>query len=434
MSSWQARARSVLAGGVSSQFRAADPVVFARGQGSRVWDLDGRESIDYTLSQGPLIHGHSHPAILAEVACALRDGQVWNGLHCREIELAEQLVSVIPCAEQIRFASTGSEAVHAALRAARATTGRSKFIKFEGHYHGWLDGVAGSVQPPLDAAGPASEPNVVPWCAGLASGALVDMVVLPWNDLAAVERAIVKGAGQIAAVITEPIMCNTGCIEPLPGFLAGLRRLCDRHGVVLIFDEVITGFRVARGGAQQRFGVVPDLAVFGKAFAGGFPISVVAGRQHVMRAISDAQAIHAGTLNGQVAGVAAAQASLRLLEANDGAALAQIESFGRRLMDAIRRELAAARIAATVTGCGAVFHVGFVNPGVVAAEPREYRDVVRTYDGARYGRFVRAMATRGVRLIGRGIWYVSTAHSDDDLQLTVARVHDALGETNETST
>lgn len=401
-------------------------MVFRQGRDSRVWDIDGREFIDFTLSQGPLIFGHCFPSIIAAVKLALETGQVWNGLHCDEIELAERLTQIIPCAELLRFGSTGSEAVHAALRVARAFTGRSKIIKFEGHYHGWLDGVAGSINPPLDQAGPAESPACVPWSAGLATAALSDLVVLPWNDLAAVDRAIARHPGQIAAIITEPVMCNSGCVVPQPDYLAGLRERCDRHGIVLIFDEVITGFRLALGGAQQYFGVTPDLAVFGKAIAAGFPLSVVAGRRHVMQAMADGRAIHAGTLNAHVASIAAAYSAVILLSREHGAVFGRMHDYGQQLMAMLRQRFADAGLPVLATGPGAVFHVGMVKPGAEARPPQNYREVVQTYDMPRYARFVRHMANRGVRLIGRGIWYVSARHSDLDLRETGDAVTGAL--------
>ena len=430
-SAWQARARQCLAGGVSSQFRAADPVVFSHGRGSRIWDVDGNEYIDWTLSQGPLIHGHSHPEIFAAVTDALGRGQVWNGLHTQEIELAEKLVEAVPCAESVRFGCTGSEAVQAALRLARAATGRPKFIKFEGHYHGWLDSVAASVNPTAEQAGSADSPTAVPWSGGMGPGVLDGVVVLQWNDLAAVEHAVARLRGQIAAIITEPCMCNSGCIEPVPGFLAGLRRICDEHGIVLIFDEVITGFRLALGGAQQHYDVTPDLALFGKAVAGGFPVSVLAGRKKFMDVLVDGRTIHAGTLNAHVGGVAAALASIGLLAAGGGAAYQRLREIGERLMRGVREAAARLRLPIKVSGPGPVFHVGFLTDA--DADPNQitvcnYRDVVTRFDAPGYADFVRRMAARGVRLIGRGIWYVSTAHTDEDVELTLEHVRQTLAE------
>jgi glutamate-1-semialdehyde 2,1-aminomutase len=436
MSAWQERARRSLAGGVSSQFRAADPVVFSRGRGSRIWDVDDNEYIDFTLSQGPLIHGHSHPEILAAVAESLGRGQVWNGLHTQEIELAEKIIAAVPCAERVRLACTGSEAVHAAIRAARVLTGRPRIVKFEGHYHGWYDGVAISINPPLGDAGPDDAPLGVPWSHGLAPNSAAAVIVLPWNDPATLDRTLDRHSAEIAAVITEPVMCNTGCIEPQRGFLEHLRAAADRYGFVLIFDEVITGFRLALGGAQAYYHVTPDLAIFGKALAAGFPLSVIAGREQFMQPITDGRAIHAGTLNAHVGAVAASLASIRLLEADNRSAYALLHRLGDRLQVGLAELAGQAGHAMRTTGPGPVFHAGFIRadqraPATLPA-PRHYRDAVRMYDSEMYAQFVRAMAQRGVRLIGRGIWYLSTAHTDRDVDQTIDAARGALAEIGQT--
>ncbi|MCS6860134.1 MAG: aminotransferase class III-fold pyridoxal phosphate-dependent enzyme, partial [Abditibacteriales bacterium] len=230
------RARESLAGGVSSHFRAAGkpcPLFFARAAGARLWDVDGNEYIDYALGQGPMILGHSPPEVLDAVEAAMRRGQLFAGQHELEITVAEKLQQIVPCAELVRFGNSGSEAVHTALRLARAHTGKERFIKFEGQYHGWLDNVLVSVNPPLDQVGDYQSPNVVPWSQGQAQGAVGEAIVLPWNDLALLEKTIAARHREIAAVITEPIMCNTNCILPADGYLAGMRELCTRHNIVL---------------------------------------------------------------------------------------------------------------------------------------------------------------------------------------------------------
>jgi glutamate-1-semialdehyde 2,1-aminomutase len=408
----------------------ADPTVFQYGRASHVWDVTGREYIDYTLSQGPLIHGHSRPEILSAVQSAIARGQIWNGLHEQEIELAEKLVQIIPCADAVRFGCTGSEAVQAALRLARAFTGRPKVVKFEGHYHGWLDSVAVSVNPTLDLAGLAGTPNAVPWSGGLATGSFDGLVIAPWNDLSALEEIVHRNAGSIAAIITEPCMCNAGCVEPATGYLAGIRKLCDRHKVLLIFDEVITGFRLALGGAQEYYSITPDLAVFGKAMASGFPLSVIAGRRDLMQVLADGRAIHAGTLNAHVGCIAAAFESVRLLE-EDAACYRKLNGFGVRLQSQLQTLAQSAGLPVLTTGPGSVFHMGFLCEecrGAQATDVRNYRDVVRMYDTQRYAAFVRGMTARGVRLIGRGIWYISTAHSEADFGETIEAARDTLPE------
>ncbi|MBM3380790.1 MAG: aminotransferase class III-fold pyridoxal phosphate-dependent enzyme, partial [Betaproteobacteria bacterium] len=226
------RSRQSLAGGVSSQFRAMSaphPMFYSHAKGSRIWDADGNELLDFTLSQGPCILGHSHPELLDRVTSALHKGQLFAGQHLDEVALAEALCRVVPCAELVRLSLSGSEASHALLRLARHLTGKPKYLKFVGHYHGWFDNVSFSVSPPRTLSNDPARP--VPWGGGIPASLADDVLVLPWNDIAAVEEALATHADEIAAIITEPVMCNQGCIEPAAGFLEGLRTLCDRHGI-----------------------------------------------------------------------------------------------------------------------------------------------------------------------------------------------------------
>ncbi|HYF01302.1 MAG TPA: aspartate aminotransferase family protein, partial [Planctomycetota bacterium] len=266
------RSRRVIPGGVSSNIRARwkpFPLFYSHGRGSRIWDVDGHEYIDYVLGRGPLLLGHSPEPVIEAVKRQLDRGLMYAGQHELEIEVAEAVSRMVPCAERVRFSNSGSEAVHMALRLARAATGRVKHVRFEGHYHGWFDNVFYSYAPTLEDAGPRESPRAVPVSKGQPPSDAENVIVLPWNDLALVEKTFREHGPDIAALITEPVMCNSGGILPKPGYLEGLRRLCTRHGVVLIFDEVITGFRVSPGGAQTLFGVTPDLATFAKAVAGG---------------------------------------------------------------------------------------------------------------------------------------------------------------------
>ena len=330
------RARKSLAGGVSSQFRmftSPHPMFYRRAAGSHIWDADGNELIDFTLAQGPLILGHSHPEVLRRVNEAIDDGQLFAGQFEQEVLLAEKLQQLIPAAERVRFSSSGSEAAHAVLRLARYATGKPKFIKFEGHYHGWFDSVSISVNPP--AATPVGDP--LPWGGGIPESVREDVVVLPWNDLEQVERTLHERGDEIGAIITEPIMANQGCIEPAPGYLAGLRDLCDRHNVALIFDEIITGFRVDLGGVQRRYGVTPDLAIFGKALASGFPLSAIVGLERFMAPLEQSEVYHAGTLNANNASVAAALATVELLEHDDEALFHRLAETGSTLRESLPR-------------------------------------------------------------------------------------------------
>lgn len=422
---WYRRARNSLTAGVSSQFRAASPHPFYydRAEGACIWDVDGNKLLDFTLSQGPLILGHSHPEVLDAVQRTMRQGQLFGGQHEEEVQLAETMQRLIPSAERIRFSCTGSEAVHAALRLARYATGRQKVVKFEGHYHGWLDAISFNVNPTSDQLGAREEPPLVAWGGGIPASATEDVLVLPWNDLEAVSRLFEVRGSEIAAIITEPVMCNQGCIEPAPGFLAGLRELCDRHDVFLIFDEIITGFRLDLGGAQRKYGVTPDMAVFGKALASGMPLSALVGKERLMAPIERNEVYHAGTMNSNNLCVAAAKATVEVLERDDGAVLRRISQLGARLRDGLRELGERHHLPLLVQGPGPMFHAGFSDRSQV----RDYRDTL-SYDKTLYARFTEGMLASGVRIIGRGLWYVSAAHTEEHVSMALQAADGVLGE------
>lgn len=403
------RAKNSMAGGVSSHFRmggAPHPLFFTHGAGSKVFDVDGNEYVDFTLGQGPLLLGHSHPHVLQTVAAEMERGQLYAGQHELELQLAETIQRLVPCAELIRFSNSGSEAVQAALRLARAFTGRIKYIKFEGHYHGWFDNVL---------------INPTPATAGQASSAIAEVLLLPWNDLQALEEAFARNGNEIAAVITEPIMCNSGCIEPQVGFLQGIQDICRRYGAVLIFDEIITGFRLGLGGAQVYYGVTPDLAVFGKAMASGFTLSLLAGKKEIMELVANGTVMHAGTYNSNNPSIAAAAATIAVLEDGGQEIYRRLFSLGARLKEGLRDLACEAGHMVLMSGPGPMIHIGFT----ARAEVKNYQDTL-DYDMAKYARFAKAMLDRGVRLIGRGIWYVSTAHSEDDIEFALFAAREAF--------
>jgi glutamate-1-semialdehyde 2,1-aminomutase len=418
------RACQSMAGGVSSQFRMAGqphPLFFTRGIGAHIFDVDGNDYLDFTLSQGPLILGHSHPAILHKVSEEMALGQLYAGQHALELELAEKLQRLIPCADLLRFCNSGSESVQATLRLARAYTGRRKYIKFEGQYHGWFDNVLVSQHPSDQEDGPDGNPQKVLETEGQSPGVLEDIVVLSWNDLRAVERAFEEMGDQIAAVITEPVMCNSGCIEPLPGYLEGLRSVCDKYGAVLIFDEIITGFRLGLGGAQERYGVTPDLATFGKAMASGFPISFFAGRRHLMDLVANGAVLHAGTYNSNNACIAAAAATVDILEAGGSELYQRLRALGLRLKQGLVEAAEEAGQEVLVSGPGQIVHMAFTNCRRLVS----YRDCLEC-DSKKYGDFVKAMLDKGVRIIGRGIWYISVAHTEQDIEHVISVAAEVL--------
>jgi glutamate-1-semialdehyde 2,1-aminomutase len=418
---WE-RSRRVIPGGISSNIRARwkpFPLFYSRGEGSRIWDADGNPYIDYVLARGPLLLGHSPGPVLEAVRRQIERGLMYAGQHELEIEVAEEISRRVPCAERVRFSNSGSEAVHMALRLARAATGRVKHVRFEGHYHGWFDNVFYSYAPKLEEAGPRESPRPVPVSKGQPPSDAENVIVLPWNDLGLVERTLAERGGEVAALITEPVMCNTGGILPLPGYLEGLRRLCSKHGVVLVFDEVITGFRLSEGGAQERFGVTPDLATFAKAVAGGFCVSVLAGKAALMDEIGTLATVHAGTYNSNPPCMAAAKAALGML---DGAAYERIFAAGEALMAGIRGLGRKAGKPIRVRGLPPCFNTSFGGP----EEARDYRDHAAR-DAAAHDRFWEALQDRGIRIVPEGTWFVSAAHTEPDVAETLEAVGQALG-------
>jgi glutamate-1-semialdehyde 2,1-aminomutase len=406
------RSKKVLAGGVSSEFRKYNhphAIFYTHGKGSHIFDVDGNDYLDFTLSQGPLILGHSHPHVLKSVADYSEEGQLFAGQHIKEIELAEALNRLIPSAELMRFCLDGSEAVQTAFRVARAKTGKQKFLRFEGHYHGWLDNVAWGISTPsVDALGSRENPNVFPWSAGLPEHSKDEFIILPWNDLDLVKKTLTDHHHEIAAIITEPIMCNNGCIVPREGFLQGLRELCDQYSIALIFDEVITGFRMSIGGSQRYFGITPDMSIFAKAMGSGYPISAIVGKREWMSLIEEAKVIHAGTMNSSNATIAAALATIEVLEKENP--YERMFRLGNKLMDGLRKAAVDNNHNLLVQGPGPMFNIGFTDLQSV----NDYRDTL-SYDRAKLGKFISAMHDERIRIIGRGLWYISAAHTEADI-------------------
>ncbi len=411
-------ARRYLAGGVSSNVRLSRepwPLFFKQGSGSRLVDVDENVYIDYLLGQGPLLLGHRPPEVVEAVKQVLEQGQLFGGQHELEITLAKRLCELIPCAESVRFGSSGSEMVQSALRLARGHTGRNGILKFEGHYHGWFDNVLASVHPPLDQAGDRTRPRPVPETKGHNPAVLVDTLILPWNDFGLLHETFRHAGDRLAAVIMEPVMFNTHAILPRPGYLEAARRLCDEYGVVLIFDEVITGFRLGLGGAQQQFGVVPDLAVFGKAMASGFPIACLAGKKQLMDLIASGDVVHAGTYNSNLMVMAAAEATTRTLMEQGNQIYDRLSHLGRRLMDGIREAARRVAVPLIVEGLPAAFAVAYSQESTI----QDYREHIEHCDLAKYRRLVMALLAGGVHVAGRGIWYLSAAHTATDIEKTL---------------
>ncbi len=415
------RSKKSLAGGISSDARLGEgpmPLFLQRGKGSKLWDVDGNEYIDYVMGRGPNIFGHSPDFLLDAVAEGMQRGQTFAAQHELEITVSEMVQKVVPSAELVRFASSGTEIVQTALRVARGYTGRSKIIKFHGEYHGWMDSVYYDGDPSILEGDVSEFPDPIAKTKGMAPGSADDIIILPWNNLDAVKKALELYTGQIAAIITEPI---TNGMMPSPGYAEGLRELCDQHGVVLIFDEVITGFRVALGGGQELLGVTPDLSTFAKAMAGGFPVSMLTGKREVMDVMADGTVMQGGTLNSNVMSMAAAEAALNKLMADNGAVYKQLYSISNALMEGLRALGSKHEIGIQVFGPGPVFHMSFTD----LPEVTDFADLAAS-DKEKYTTFYQGMLERGIRIMGQGSWFISTAHSQEDVDKTLAAADEVL--------
>jgi glutamate-1-semialdehyde 2,1-aminomutase len=411
------RARRSLTGGVSSPFRAQAPVPlhFEDGRGSRLKDVDGNWYLDYTLGWGPSILGYRHPAMVEALRRAAEGPHTYGAQHELEFLVSEKIQSLVACAERVSFTSSGTEAVQLAWRLCRAFTRRNLILKFEGHYHGWMDSALISHHPGPGEVGPWESPTPVAGSKGQVANAVDNVVVAPWNSLEAVERVFARRGGEIAAVVTEPVLCNSGCILPRAGYLAGLRDIARRHGALLMFDEVITGFRLALGGAQQFYGVTPDLSTFGKAVAGGLALSGVAGRAEILEMTVGGGVAFGGSFNGNPIVLAGAHAALEVLSAGHGAALAAAHRVGESIMRGIRDAAGRRGLPVLVAGFGTAFAVHFT-PKV---ELMEYRDLFSD-DAEALRRLVVALLEEGVYILPDGRLYVSVVHSEEDAAETVA--------------
>ena len=407
------RAKRHIPGGVNSPVRAfgsvgMTPRFIARGAGARLWDAEGVEYIDYIGSWGPMILGHAHPAVLASVEAAARDGLSFGAATEREVEMAETICAMVPGVEMVRMVNSGTEAVMSALRAARGFTGRDKIIKFAGCYHGHTDAM-------LVQAGSGLMTQGIPGSAGVPAGCTKDTLTAAYNDLESVRALFAANPGEIAAVIVEPVGANMGVVPPAPGFLAGLRSLCDAESALLIFDEVITGFRLGPAGAQGYYGVAPDLTTFGKIIGGGMPVGAYGGRRDVMERIAPLGPVYqAGTLSGNPVAMAAGLAQLKLLR--------DTPDFYQKLNatgDRFFAELGAILTKNGVPHC--LRHVGSLGCVFFTEGPVEnYADAQRS-DTARFTAWFRHMLSRGVYLAPSQFEaiFLSAAHSTEDLEKTL---------------
>lgn len=426
------RSRALLIEGGSSSSRGPAnygeyPIFMQRGEGSRLYDIDGNEYIDWMMGFGALPFGHADPDITAAIIEGASTGAHFATATGIEIEVAELLKSMIPNAEIIRFANTGTEAVMAVLRLARGYTGRPKILKFEGHYHGWYDDVLVSSNPaPPSALGLPHDPVKIADSSGLNRYALEDTIVVPWNDVECLERAVANHPGQIAAIITEGVMANMSVIPPRDGYLKAVQEVAKRNGIVFILDETVTGFRIAKGGCQEYYGLDPDIVTFGKALGSGLPVAAFAGRAEIMGKLASGGVLHYGTHNASRIGMHAARANLRKLVANDGAVFQHIwslsEEFAAGMTELFRRK----RVPAIVQHVGPMFQIIFTEAPAIW----DYRQYCEHVDRKKYQRF-------SIKLFGHGIYtspaatlhsIVTAAHNREDVAQTLSAMEAALEE------
>ncbi len=421
------RAKGVMPYGVTSNFRywgeTTTPVI-ARGKGARVWDMDGNEFIDYRLGYGPVILGHADERVTAPVAAALADGTVYAHTHPLEISVAERIIGMCPGVDKVRYANSGMEATQHALRIARGYTGREVVLKFEGDYHGFHDYVLWTTDgAPAGALGSRRNPIPVQASTGIPS-ALRDLIItLPYNDFEVLERTVKARWGEIATIIVEPIMGNSAGVMPVAGWMEHIRKLCDEYGIVMIMDEVKTGFRVAKGGATELLGVRGDLMTYAKAKANGFPIAAVGGSEEVMSVVGPGQVGMGGTYCGNLIGTAAAEATLDLLENTD--ALEKIAAYGEKLSQGLSDLLTEADIEHVTFGHSSM-------PGLLIGTsdtPTDWRDVIAS-DLASFSTIARGMFARGVEFEEEPLepFFLCEAHGEHELSETLERFNDSVEE------
>jgi glutamate-1-semialdehyde 2,1-aminomutase len=413
-------AAEYLPGGVDSPVRAfkavgGEPVVVAYGKGSRIFDADGNEYTDYVGSWGPLILGHAHPAVVQVLQRAAERGTSFGATTELEVELARIVCDMVPSIEQVRFVNSGTEATMSALRLARAFTGRDKIVKFEGCYHGHSDGL-------LAKAGSGVAMLGLPDSAGVPASFTAETLLAPFNDRSALEEMFAARGGEIAALIVEPVPGNMGLVLPEPGFLQFLRDVTSRAGALLIFDEVITGFRVGPGGAQMHYGVMPDLTCLGKIIGGGLPVGAYGGRRDVMQMVAPVGPMYqAGTLSGNPMAMAAGIVTLRALQ--EEGVYRRLDDLGAKLADGLRGSARAAEATVQVTQLGSMMTVFFCDEA-----PGDYASAKRA-DTDRYARFFRVMLDAGVYLPPSQFesMFVSLAHTTEDIDRTIDAAKAAFG-------
>lgn len=417
------KAKQFIPGGVNSPVRAfravgGNPLFMKSAKGAYLYDEDGNKYIDLINSWGPMILGHAHPSVEEAVKAALTGSPSFGAPTAREVEMAELICSIMPSVEKVRMVNSGTEATMSAIRVARGYTGRDKIIKMEGCYHGHGDSF-------LIAAGSGALTFGTPDSPGVTKGTAKDTLIAPFNSLDAIDKLISENKNEIAAIILEPVVGNMGCVPPQPGYLQGLRSICDKHNIVLIFDEVMTGFRLAPGGAQELYGVRPDLSTMGKIIGGGLPVGAYGGRKEIMDYISPAGPIYqAGTLSGNPLAMAAGMAMLKHLQANPGI-YQHINQITTKLVDGLRKQIAAAGLKYTINQVGSMFTLFFTETVVTDF------DTAKTSDTQKFAAYFQSMLAQGIYLAPSQYeaMFISHAIGEEEVNIILKASEEALSHT-----
>lgn len=425
------RALKSIPGGVSSASRstlegyAPYPPYIEKAEGSKLYDVDGNEYIDYFQALGPTLVGNANPRIVNFVIEQIKKGATYGLPFELQIEVAEKLIRHVPCFEKVSFMNSGTEVVQMVLRLARAYTKRDIIAKFEGAYHGWIDNVAHSVHPSLVLEGPDVVQEKQTIGTGIPVSAYKDFMLLPFNNVEVLEKTLKQHGNRIAGLIMDPCMCNSGVIPPEKEFLQAARKLTEKYGIVMIFDEVITGFRLGLNSAQGKFGVTPDLTTMAKAVGGGFPVATYGGKAEIMDLLADGTVFRAGTVNANRMAMAAAYATLEFLEEDDGKVYKQIYSVGEKLMKGIQALINREQLQAIIQGFGPMFQIHFTPLDRI----RNYRDYCQS-DLETYMVFRNKLLLRGIfiRPANFGEVYISAAHSEEDIDMTLVAIEEVFME------
>ncbi|MBN1314622.1 MAG: glutamate-1-semialdehyde 2,1-aminomutase [Anaerolineales bacterium] len=424
---WE-RSQKSLAGGVGSVSRSPiagftpHPTFFEKGKGSRIWDVDGKEYIDYTLGFGPTLLGHCHPELNKVIIDVIENKGTSFG-QCHELEYlaAERIVKHMPSIDMVRFGNSGTEVVMLALRLARGFTGKEKIVRFEGHYHGWSDVIHWNVRSPLGAIGMRNNVRKIPGTSGIAANYGDNLIVVPWNDPEALEEIIDRHRHEIAAVITEPLMCNLGATAAKEGYLEFVRKITKENDILLIFDEVITAFRVGLNGAQGHYNITPDITTMAKALGGGYPVAAFGARAEIMELVAHHVVSHAGTYNSSPLSMAAVVGTMDILE--KPGIYENLHRLGDRLRHGLVDLAHQAGFPAVAQGIGPIVQLWFEDKPIV-----DYRDAMTRKNMGIHNMFAKAWANHGVLANHAqfGVWYISVAHSDEDIEISLEAASKAL--------